>query len=393
MKHTLFTTLTLLATTLLSAEASTGQPIAAGEVWIVDAAGGGDFLDIEGAVTAAMQGDTILVRSGSYSGFAVWNKSLEVAADGAQPPRITGDVTVEALGAGRHVSLSGFNFRSEVDVSDCLGTVLFSDCSFTPQGLNQLIGSTPGSQTVSNSADVIFTDSQFVGRNGDTHHYCGDVWDGSDGENGLWISNSTVSLYASTLRGGQGGPSEDGACLAVCVSAIPSDGGHGIEAVDNSTVYLDDVEPLLGLRGPPLDCDGAYGEDGQYIRQDCSCTILQANDPVLHLQTPVVVREDQPLDLVLRGPGNATAFLIWSAVPDYRYLGLDLGILHLRSTGLNFVPLGKIPGNGALQASVTPPGIPVGEDALRVYAQPFCFHAGGRLLGNVRDIAVVDPAF
>lgn len=382
-----------LLSCLLLAGASTAHPIAPGEVWVVDAAGGGDFLEIEDAVTAALSGDTILVRSGSYSGFEVSSKSLEVSVDGAQPPRITGAVTVAALDLDQHVSLSGLNLRSGLDVRSCLGTVLFSDCSLTPQGLNTSLGSIPGPHTVRDSADVIFTDSLFVGRDGDTSHFCGEVYDGSDGENALWISSSSVSIYASTFQGGEGGWSSDGACLFICESGIPSDGGHGIEIVSNSTVFVDDVQAVAGLRGDHQDCDGSFGKDGQDIRTDFSSTLLQANDPVLHLQAPVVVREDQPLDLVLRGPANATTFLIWSPDPGYRYLGLDLGILHLRSTGLNFVPLGKIPGSEVLETSVVPPTIPMGEDALRIYAQPFAFHAGGRLLGNVRDIAVVDPAF
>ena len=378
---------------LLLTGISVGNSTAAGQVWIVDASGGGNFSNIAAAVTAAAQGDTILVRGGNYSGFVITNKSLELAADGSQVPRVNGDATVENLGAGRHVSLSGLHFRSDVDVRDCVGTVLFSDCLFAPQGLNEVSGNITGSQTVRNSADVVFTDSQFVGRDGDTLFFCGDVWDGCDGENGLWVSDSTVTLYATTLQGGEGGPSSDGACLAVCVSAIPSDGGNGIQALNSSRIYLDDVQPMLGLRGPHQDCDGSFGKDGQDIVQDGTCTILHANDPVLHLRTPLVVRENQPLDLELRGPGDATAFVVWSAVPDWRYLGADLGILHLKSTKLNFVALGKIPSNGLLQTSITPPGIPVGEEALRVYAQPFSFHQGGRLLGNVRDVAIVDSAF
>ena len=48
-------------------------------------------------------------------------------------------MAVVALGANQHVSVSGLNLRSGLDVRDCLGTVLFSDCSLTPQGLNQAL--------------------------------------------------------------------------------------------------------------------------------------------------------------------------------------------------------------------------------------------------------------
>ena len=40
---------------------------ASAEVWIVDASGAGDFLDIKPAVEAAADWDSILIRSGSYT--------------------------------------------------------------------------------------------------------------------------------------------------------------------------------------------------------------------------------------------------------------------------------------------------------------------------------------
>jgi hypothetical protein len=71
---------------------------------------------------------------------------------------------------------------------------------------------------------------------------------------------------------------------------------------------------------------------------------------------------------------------------------LDLGILHLKSNQLNFVYLGEVPASGTLQISIPPPPLPPGEDSLRAYIQPFALYSGSRLLGNVRSVAVIDPA-
>ncbi|MBN1948070.1 MAG: hypothetical protein JW797_20545 [Bradymonadales bacterium] len=53
-----------------------------GHVWTVDSSGRGDFTDIQTAVDAASDGDTILVAPGTYDG-AVITKRLELVGDGA----------------------------------------------------------------------------------------------------------------------------------------------------------------------------------------------------------------------------------------------------------------------------------------------------------------------
>ena len=72
---------TILASLLLAAAA----PSAQSKVWVVDASGGGDFLDLEPAVQTAAPGDTLLVRSGVYGATSI-SKALSVIAEsGVQP--------------------------------------------------------------------------------------------------------------------------------------------------------------------------------------------------------------------------------------------------------------------------------------------------------------------
>ena len=58
----------LIGILIASGLASAALPGATGDVYVVDATGGGDFLDIQSAVDAASRRDTILVRPGNYGG-------------------------------------------------------------------------------------------------------------------------------------------------------------------------------------------------------------------------------------------------------------------------------------------------------------------------------------
>lgn len=104
---------------------------AAGQnTWIVDAGGGGNFLDIPPALAAAQPGDTPIVRAGSYSaalvneGIRIVGESGAVVGAGGTTPAIT----VDRLPAGetcvvRGLSLSPFSAGIQVQVQDCLGHV------------------------------------------------------------------------------------------------------------------------------------------------------------------------------------------------------------------------------------------------------------------------------
>src|SRR4029079_10896693 len=68
---------------------------------------GGTFADIQPAVDAARDGDAVLVRTGSYSGFTIPDKSLVVAADAGATVDVQGSVRVDGLAAGRSVLVAG----------------------------------------------------------------------------------------------------------------------------------------------------------------------------------------------------------------------------------------------------------------------------------------------
>jgi pectin methylesterase-like acyl-CoA thioesterase len=85
-------------------------------IWIVDAqmGPGAQFADLPAAIAAAANGDTILVRAGTYSGFSVNGKALTLRGEGMATTRILASalgMTVEILNAGGVFVLSGLRLE------------------------------------------------------------------------------------------------------------------------------------------------------------------------------------------------------------------------------------------------------------------------------------------
>src|SRR6187402_1540088 len=77
------------------------------DVFVVDASGGGDFTTLQAAVNAAADGDTLLVRTGSYAGFLLTGKGLSIVAERGAEPKVSADVRLLSITAGHTVVLSG----------------------------------------------------------------------------------------------------------------------------------------------------------------------------------------------------------------------------------------------------------------------------------------------
>src|SRR5262245_31533670 len=107
----------LAASSTLLALATTS--FAQTKTWVVDdvLGPGVDFIEVQPAVDAASAGDVILVRPGSFGGFALQGKGLVITADAGQKPVIGGPpiaTRVEQVPAGEAVVLRGLQFQGEL---------------------------------------------------------------------------------------------------------------------------------------------------------------------------------------------------------------------------------------------------------------------------------------
>ena len=111
--------------------------LAQGSVLVVDPGGGGAFTEIQDAVDAAVDGDTILLRHGTYVDLSfpfepviIDGKSLVVAATQSGAVLLNGlHLYVRNLSAGQTVTLSGLQVQDAAVVLDNnVGAVLLQEC-------------------------------------------------------------------------------------------------------------------------------------------------------------------------------------------------------------------------------------------------------------------------
>ncbi|MDF1838311.1 MAG: hypothetical protein P1V35_10610, partial [Planctomycetota bacterium] len=185
-------------------------------VWVVDASGGGDFLEIADAVAVAGEGSLVFVKPGTYHlPVVIDDRSVDVMADGMHQVVLTQPLTVQNQGQDKQVSIGGLELLEGFLIEDCLGPVQMQDCRVP--ATNVAVGPPPGTmynewilcgigeskQTVRNSSGVSFSDCEFHGAPGIDAD--GSVVDGIPGQHGLLVEGSQVALYSCSLVGGFGG--------------------------------------------------------------------------------------------------------------------------------------------------------------------------------------------
>ena len=190
------------------------------DVIVVAQDGSGDFTQINQAIVQASDGDTLLVRSGTYSPFVVPNLALEIVADEGASVTIHGYAAVTGLAAEKSVLLSGLTAAAQLPVHYGLylqgnqGSVRVLGCTFEgyappEQGCEDFGDTEPGGNAVYVTiiAATRLDDLHCQRRDGsDSDSYlCLDT--GGKGGDGIRAMSSTVTLYDCTVHGGAGGTS------------------------------------------------------------------------------------------------------------------------------------------------------------------------------------------
>lgn len=247
------------------------SPLCAAQ-WVVDASGGGDFLDLPPAIAAAAPGDVLLVVPGDYSGFLL-DKSLAIVAldVGVRVTPLTPGIGFQVDGVAR----PGLVVLAGLEVHGLLGTPVAlrlsnSTATIVVDGLSYATAQ-PRFEVV-DCADVRIRDALLWELHAvssrielcDSFGYGFKGADGAewipDGEPGtpaafgdVGIVDSVLHVYRSSLFGGDGGH-------AYSEFAVGGQGGAGVELASNAELLLAGrPEDLItgGVGGWPTYADGA----------------------------------------------------------------------------------------------------------------------------------------
>jgi hypothetical protein len=389
---------------------------------------GGPFTDIQPAVDAAVDGDLILVRGGSYSGFSILNKELVVAADGAAMVIVNGSVDVANLAGGRTVVLAGLHViapfsstalrlagnQGPVRVIDGVyeggsggrpgvelyysfgvafsrtimrggvgrtGTAPCSGCPVIPAG--------PGGEGMLNaSTPVALYGATLIGGVGGSH-----LWYGAAGATGGHAYNSTFgSLFASGTHftgqvGGSGGPPHPSGIPGGCGGA----GGDGVHLESTpASAELLDVTAVGGLPGPSQDpsCSPPSGVGIQ------GTNVILTPGSAREFVLDYPIRELQPVPVTVHGVPGDRAYAALTPQTGFQHQYVFHGVLLISGPILRFKLLGTLPPSGTLQTSLLFPELGPGVQNVTWHAQGVFIDTGaGRNLADYRVVAVMDAAF
>jgi hypothetical protein len=390
-------------------------PASAG-VWIVDASLPTGFVEIQSAVDAASDGDTLLVKTGSYSGFVLVDKDLTVVADELNDVQIHGTIAVEKLGAEKTVLFAGLNVVGETDgvrLQGNAGIVWIEGCVFsgapsqacqTPavaahvQNCDRVVivrsdfhGSSaePGQGAGGDAlrvidSSVVTHNSGFIGGAASWQNCGGGPYDGANGGSGAHVSGSSF-LFASADRymGAAGG---DGSHIAA-----GGNGGNGLVVVAPAQLEMLSSDFLAGAAGAGGGCGLPECEDGEPGAPSIGDVHVLPGETTTATNGPPV-REGMPCMTILYGyPGQRYAFDI-APHADFRWSLAQRGVA-LTKDGRR-LPFGVIPPSGVIGVLLTAPTLGAGEQARRIFLQTIYWGPYGPLtLGSPRAIVVLDSAF
>ena len=239
-----------------------GSPAVA-DVLVVAADGSGDFLEVQNAVDAAVDGDTLLVHPGTYLGFDVPGRSIAITSVTPGLAIIDGTVRVRDLGADQTVTLSGLTVNGglfgpvglnwALRLQDNAGSFVAQDCDFTANPSSPTNFGFPAA-SITSSASSAFIRCQLVGGQGPFGSSCCST--GASGGSGVEADGGGVlTLFECTATGATGG-----------LDGWGGPGGHGVAKVDGE-LHVHGSDLTGGRGGQGTDFIFGPGGDGGHALQ------------------------------------------------------------------------------------------------------------------------------
>lgn len=367
-------------------------------VLVVDATGAGDFLEVSDAIAAALPRTLVLVRAGTYTApVAIRGVGLTLQADAGAAVTLTEGLVVEDVAAGHGVVVAGMTLAGGFTIDGCEGTVRLDRCTTPPSG--PIAPPPPGTtywnwpncgfglsyQCVRDSEAVTIVDCEFHGADGVSMFP-----DGAPGHHGLQVELSTVALYHTILRGGEGYPATSTGHYPVASGA----GGDGLRVRGADSVVrhcgLDAVGGLGGTHTGTGTFAVTFGCDGIAIRSHSLSTVDACVTDDLLFDVDPIVRDGELSWYTIEAPPQAPVYLMLAARSDWRTFAPASGILHLGSRA-KVVPLGVMPASGTLHRPLPTAGPASILGHVRVELQVYARVQGIDRYSEPRTIVVVDP--
>ncbi len=431
---------------VFSASLVTSNQALAGVI-VVDAAGGGDFTQIQPAINAALDNDTILVKPGNYSGTLYVDRPVTVIGDEGALPIVTGDCEVGLLSSGEVATLARLKVQNDAGpglvVALLSGSVRVVECEFIGSNGTMNPGNLPasgaavGSGVGAVSDNVAFVGCTIRGGNGVSVLGCaGNGWSG--GAFGL-AANGRVALYECVVeggRGGTGGVSGGGGGPAIfsfsyddtpsflfaarsnlhggvggdteCAgSGCPGNGASGFHATSTFLGNPPQPEPI----GWVFDLMVGGGAPGQAVNGPGSSECNPANPgpqysgvlpfefsvASIGFSIPAIAREGDFVTATFTGPPGARVYVndrlttTFEAVASWR--GVLLAPFAPDGAPTREIKWGVIPASGELKRTYHVPQLPPGVEAQTRFLQAYRIGANGITLGTFRTLTILDSAF
>lgn len=407
------------------------------DVLVVDDDPGGDFLEIQAAVEAAADGDTILVRAGQYAPVFVDGRGVTITADTDAlvelPALLVRNTSSDQRFVARGLDVVPTGLATGlielgIEIEDCAGTVLIEDCrAIGPMtGPDLLFPPSPATRVRSSDnvflVDVLSFGSESIQQTFETtggrglscvfstlsifggEYRGGPGLDGdgpflffnepgSGGGDGMVVDSSELFLSGVTIVGGDGGDGVDGGADGGFVAPC-SEGGNGGDALDapSTTVTYRDTAFVVGvggLGGAPLPDSPACpdGVPGEVIAGAMASIVSEAGAARALDVSPNPIREGELATIRFTGePGDS---VLWALSPQASaapipFLGgpvLIGGTPFLLATGV-------VPAGGELVTTVPLGSFAPGVEAIELVEQALHVAVGGEVVISSPSLVV-----
>ncbi len=408
-----------IAFLLLGSIALFSSAAEAQQVLVVDGSGTGDATSIADAIQIANNGDLILVESGTYDGFTIQEKSLQVRASPGADVVVEGRVLLRELNAQQPVVLEGLTlnganlsaFGSEflrVVAPDAF--IWIVDCRFEQLckpgvTLNPLVevnqeGTIPSMEQIQGYTAFVRTEgvvqdctpfllSAFAPAlnviDASVHSF-ESTWQGNQASPALTVTSfglvGSAWLSNTHLLGG------DGFASPQC--DLPVNGGPAANV--QGTIFSEEP-PRLAWRSSTFepgvgttDGCGLVGFDPSPIQAGAGALLEDLGDGAISVSGPLQVAPNTPFDWNFSGPSGAVYGLAVSARPGTTQIAPAFQPLLLQEPfALRF--LGNLDTEGQATRSLIAPA-PTGP-FLSLFTQAFAVEStGSALLGTPMPILV-----